>query len=79
MGHVIGPQTRGDEVSRATFNERTIPTGLPTTLQPKRRPKPVKVEGHNNATRIGIVGQHVTHRRRIAIGAIGEGHHDVVR
>ena len=79
MTRIVRAKATVAEVSGATFNEWAIPTGLPTTLQPKRRAKPVKVEGHNNATRIGIVGQHVTHRRRIAIGAIGEGHHDVVR
>ena len=78
VARIVGAQATGGEVGRAHV-ERRVPTRYPAPRQAERRPKPVEVEAHYNAACIGVVGQHVTHRRGIIIRVVGEGHYDVVR
>ncbi|PYK66607.1 MAG: hypothetical protein DME50_04915 [Verrucomicrobia bacterium] len=78
VGRIIGAQATGGEVGRADV-EGCVPTGHPAPVQAERRAKPVEVEAHDDAARIGVVGQHVTHPHGISIRVVGKGHDDVVR
>jgi hypothetical protein len=79
VGRIVHAQATVAEVGRAPGDEWCVPIGYPTPVQSERRAKPVKVEGHDGAACVGVVGQHVTHPHRISIRAVGEGDDDVVR
>src|SRR6476646_1114229 len=75
---IVGSQTTVNEVARGRADEWAVAPGLPAPLQPERRTKPVKVDTYYHAARIGVVGQHITHRHGIGIRTVGEGDNDVV-
>jgi len=78
VARIVVAEATDDGERLGWADEGRVPTCYPAAVQAERRPKPIEGEPHHDASCIGIVGKHVTHRDGVVPNVIREGEHDVI-